>query len=309
MEEENISANNLKSYNILFADIVNFADFGVPQNRERLIIIGIREDVAEKISKNLNKIKEKIKNKLVKQNFSPLTPIEMFEGKIINELDDYYESIMKEYENIVKSVDSKRASEYRSEDWPEYTFNILKDYVNLNSISKTEITNKILKKHKNPLLEVGAYNNPINIEKRYEDGTNKDSNTSKNVIERMKRIPPGENHTFVKGTDYSVRGLMSNIYRRVHPLVPSPTIIANGGGGTWGYHYKQNRQSLTNRERARLQTFPDTFKFYGNKSDVRRQIGNSVPPVASKKIAGIVKEILEEVSLESNTKEQIANIV
>ena len=43
------------------------------------------------------------------------------------------------------------------------------------------------------------------------------------------------------------------------------------------YHWKENR-ALTNRERARLQTFPDSFEFYGSKESVRKQVGMAVPP-------------------------------
>src|SRR5664280_584149 len=43
------------------------------------------------------------------------------------------------------------------------------------------------------------------------------------------------------------------------------------------YHWKENR-ALTNRERARLQTFPDSFVFSGSKESVRRQVGMAVPP-------------------------------
>jgi DNA (cytosine-5)-methyltransferase 1 len=49
-----------------------------------------------------------------------------------------------------------------------------------------------------------------------------------------------------------------------------------GGGGTHVYHWSENR-ALTNRERARLQTFPDNFIFHGSKESVRRQIGMAVP--------------------------------
>jgi DNA (cytosine-5)-methyltransferase 1 len=47
------------------------------------------------------------------------------------------------------------------------------------------------------------------------------------------------------------------------------------------YHWEQNR-ALTNRERARLQTFPDDFVFVGNRESVRKQIGMAVPPEGAK---------------------------
>jgi DNA (cytosine-5)-methyltransferase 1 len=42
------------------------------------------------------------------------------------------------------------------------------------------------------------------------------------------------------------------------------------------YHWEEPR-ALTNRERARLQTFPDDFEFIGSKEEVRGQIGMAVP--------------------------------
>jgi len=52
--------------------------------------------------------------------------------------------------------------------------------------------------------------------------------------------------------------MISHVYRRIKLDEPAKTIIAAGGGGTWGYHYPEPRP-LTNRERARLQSFPDVF--------------------------------------------------
>jgi len=97
-------------------------------------------------------------------------------------------------------------------------------------------------------------------------------------------IPPDENYLFVKGTKWEVEGRgISLIYRRLHPLKPAYTVVAYGGGGTWGYHYRRNRARLTNRERARLQSFPDSFLFKGNTSQVRAQIGEAVPPLDGEK--------------------------
>ncbi|WP_199314265.1 DNA cytosine methyltransferase [Planktothrix sp. FACHB-1365] len=98
------------------------------------------------------------------------------------------------------------------------------------------------------------------------------------TIEILKRIKPGGNFTDIpKDSEYYVKGMISHVYRRLHPDKPSTTIIAGGGGGTWGYHYQEPR-ALTNRERARLQSFPDNFIFEGSLTEVRRQIGNAVPP-------------------------------
>ena len=76
---------------------------------------------------------------------------------------------------------------------------------------------------------------------------------------------------------------LSQIYKRLHPDKPSYTITGSGGGGTHGYHYAKNR-ALTNRERARIQTFPDDFIFEGSKEQVRKQIGMAVPPKLSHQI-------------------------
>lgn len=114
----------------------------------------------------------------------------------------------------------------------------------------------------------------------------------KKTIEMLKTIPPGGNFKDLP-SHLAVKGLMSGIYRRLHPDKPSYTIIANGGGGTWGYHYLEPR-SLTNRERARLQTFPDDFIFEGSISEVRKQIGNAVPPFGAKVIAEAVLKNLDK---------------
>jgi len=105
----------------------------------------------------------------------------------------------------------------------------------------------------------------------------KQSNT---VIERLKYIKEGENAwngNIPKELQLNVKGAkLSNIYKRLDPNKPAYTITGSGGGGTHVYHWKENR-ALTNRERARLQTFPDNFDFFGNKESVRKQIGMAIP--------------------------------
>ncbi|MEG5062587.1 DNA cytosine methyltransferase [Microcoleus sp. B3-A4] len=118
---------------------------------------------------------------------------------------------------------------------------------------------------------------------------NKHHKIQSRTVEILNRIKPGGNFSDIpKNSPYYVKGMISHVYRRIHPDKPSSTIIAGGGGGTWGYHYLEPR-SLTNRERARLQTFPDDFVFEGSTTEVRRQIGNAVPPQG---IAAVVEALI-----------------
>ena len=107
------------------------------------------------------------------------------------------------------------------------------------------------------------------------------------VVERLKYIPPGKNAWYdgiPQHLRLNVKGAkMSQIYKRLDPNKPSYTITGSGGGGTHGYHWEEPR-ALTNRERARIQTFPDDFVFEGSKEEVRKQIGMAVPPRAAKVI-------------------------
>jgi DNA (cytosine-5)-methyltransferase 1 len=128
------------------------------------------------------------------------------------------------------------------------------------------------------------------------------TNQSKTVVERLKHIPPGENAWYEGIPEHlrlNVKGAkMSQIYRRLHPDKPSYTITGSGGGGTHGYHWDEPR-ALTNRERARIQTFPDEFIFKGSKGSIRKQIGMAVPPKGAKIIIEALLKTFARVPYES----------
>jgi len=119
----------------------------------------------------------------------------------------------------------------------------------------------------NPIITKDAKNNEM-------------TKQSEDVIKRLSFIKPGENaFTADIPEEYQLNitgAKISQIYRRLDPDKPSYTITGSGGGGTHVYHWKEHR-ALTNRERARLQTFPDDFVFVGSKESVRKQIGMAVP--------------------------------
>jgi DNA (cytosine-5)-methyltransferase 1 len=131
-----------------------------------------------------------------------------------------------------------------------------------------------------------------------------------NILEKtramLSMIPAGGNFRDVPSdSSLYVKGMISHVYRRIDPDQPSKTLIAGGGGGTWGYHYPENR-ALTNRERARIQSFPDDFVFEGSFTEVRRQIGNAVPPVGMIQVVNSLNPLFsgdfDEIDLRSHLK-------
>lgn len=103
------------------------------------------------------------------------------------------------------------------------------------------------------------------------------------VTRRLRAIKPGQNAwtaDFADDPDLRINvsgATLSQIYKRLKPDEPSYTITGSGGGGTSVYHWSEPR-ALTNRERARLQTFGDDHVFHGRRQSVRKQVGMAVPP-------------------------------
>lgn len=208
-----LTANNKKAIKTIIKDfeniapgylvkakLYNFADYGVPQFRERVLIVGIRVDTGYDFS----------------------------------------------HPNPTHGADRK--------------------YIHVTAGKALE----------------GAENVPYN---------NEHMNIAPKTVEKLKIISEGGNFTDIpKDHPLYVKGMISHVYRRIHRDEPAKTIIAAGGGGTWGYHYPKPR-ALTNRERARLQSYPDDFFFEGSNAEVRRQIGNSVPPVGVWELAKALKPL------------------
>lgn len=108
---------------------------------------------------------------------------------------------------------------------------------------------------------------------------------------RIEAIPKGGNFKDLP-PELAIKATMSNVYRRLDRNKPAYTVLASGGGGSWTYHYEEPR-ALTNRERARLQGFPDDYIFQGSNTEVRRQIVNAVPPVGIYHFAEECERILK----------------
>jgi DNA (cytosine-5)-methyltransferase 1 len=96
---------------------------------------------------------------------------------------------------------------------------------------------------------------------------------SKRVMEKIAGIEPG-------------KGPMS--YRRLHPARPSNTLFS--GHRAPPAHFKEPR-SITVREAARLQGFPDSFRIYGSFGNQMEQVTNAVPPPLARAVLGVLAEV------------------
>lgn len=111
--------------------------------------------------------------------------------------------------------------------------------------------------------------------------------TTPRAMERFVRIKPGQNfhdlpEQFKINTYTNVSRTQNTIYKRLSYNEPSGTVV-NVRKSMWIHPAKDRAISV--REAARLQTFPDSFRFYGPKDSQYQQVGNAVPPMLSKAIA------------------------
>ena len=118
--------------------------------------------------------------------------------------------------------------------------------------------------------------------------------TTPEALERFKAIKQGDNFHSLDAklkTNYSDPTRTQNtIYLRLNYNEPSGTVV-NVRKSMW-IHPALNR-ALSIREAARLQTFPDSFVFYGTKDSQYQQVGNAVPPALAKSLANHLCEYLD----------------
>jgi DNA (cytosine-5)-methyltransferase 1 len=123
-------------------------------------------------------------------------------------------------------------------------------------------------------------------------------NVSEINLERMKYVLPGGSWRDIpfdllpKGMQRARRSDHTRRYGRLERNGISGTILTKCDPH-WGsfFHYEQNRV-ISIREAARIQSFPDWFRFTGTKGEQYRQVGNAVPPLLAYAIAHHIKNLL-----------------
>lgn len=127
------------------------------------------------------------------------------------------------------------------------------------------------------------------LRRRKLSGISKNSAAYRNL--RAEIVPPYDPNKF------------PNKWWKLDPSRPSRTLTAHMGKDTYSHIHYDGRQSRTvsAREAARLQSFPDGFVFAGAMNAAFRQIGNAVPPLLGLAVARMVKEQLDKAGRASGT--------
>lgn len=232
--------------------VLNSCDYGVPQVRKRIILIGVRKDI------NLDpKI---IYNGIVKTHYNP-------------ETSDKEKADRKKFVTVkdaISDLPSLKAGQGETQ--------IIHSVKNWNEFLKT-----VRAKNDNTLFDHVARNHNDADKKRYHV-MSKNKWTFQDMLEKR----PDLNHIKQR--------VFGNSYVVQFWDLPARTIIAHlyKDGNQFIHPDSKQERTLTPREAARLQSFPDDFVFEGSKTQQYKQIGNAVPPLMAEAIAKSIKKALSE---------------
>jgi len=232
--------------------VLNSCDYGVPQIRKRIILIGVRKDI------NLDP--KEIYNGIVKTHYNPETSDE--------------EKADKKKFVTVKEAISDLPFLYAGQGEKQIKHSIKK----WNEFLKT-----VRAKNNNMIFDHVARNHNDADKKRYYV-MSKNKWTFQELLEKR----PDLNHIKQRVFD--------NSYVVQFWDMPARTIIAHlyKDGNQFIHPDSNQKRTLTPREAARLQSFPDDFVFEGSKTQQYKQIGNAVPPLMAEAIAKSIKKALQE---------------
>jgi DNA (cytosine-5)-methyltransferase 1 len=99
-------------------------------------------------------------------------------------------------------------------------------------------------------------------------------------------------------------GKFPNKWWKLEPALPARTLTAHMGKDTYSHIHWDSRQqrTISVREAARLQSFPDGFKFAGSMNAAFRQIGNAVPPLLARAVAECLRRVLMTMPVKASAR-------
>src|SRR5699024_6202484 len=111
---------------------------------------------------------------------------------------------------------------------------------------------------------------------------------NKVALSRIKQIKPGQNFKDLLDHE-TIKSVHSGSYGRLEWDKLAMTITTRFDTPSAGrVIHPEKHRALTPREAARIQSFDDSFVFYGNKTSIGKQIGNAVPPLLAEVLGNLI---------------------
>jgi DNA (cytosine-5)-methyltransferase 1 len=282
--------------------IVRAEDYGVPQARHRMFILGIRSDVDAKPGQL-----RRHAGPTVKETIGELPAIRSRLSKV----PDTFENWRSEIAQLSKSdvLSHLNGAPYASRVHNEIRLSVAKAVTTPDRSSSGEYPSVTSSNHQvlNDVRRAGlpvltgheARGHMGSDLRRYMFAAVFAAETGRSP--KLADFPPDllPDH---KNVDRGCAGEMfSDRFRVQLQHGPSTTVTSHiSKDGHYFIHYDAAQcRSLTVREAARLQTFPDDYKFEGPRTEQYHQVGNAVPPYLARQIAEIVAEVLDRVEDEA----------
>ncbi|MBK8503433.1 MAG: DNA cytosine methyltransferase [Saprospiraceae bacterium] len=289
--------------------LIRSEEYGIPQKRHRVILLGIREDISV-VPETLKKFKK----------FISL-------ADVIGDLPKIRSGINRSFvrSEIVKG---KKKRIYRNENdsdrnWLKLINSLRKEIVSWNGFTKKHFSARITTPvngigsefiscktpaRENPLFEwyydpkLRGIANHVSRSHLVEDLKRyMFSSMFAKAYKRFPRLNEFEKHSLELLPDHenARSGKFADRFRVQVPDQPAMTVTSHmSKDGHYFIHYDPDQcRSLTVREAARIQTFPDNYLFCGSRTAQYHQVGNAVPPLLANQIAEIVRTIFTEINV------------
>lgn len=252
--------------------IIRSENYGIPQARHRVILFAVRNDC--NIEPRTLSVKSQIPT--VSDAISDLPKLRSGLSKAEDSLTAWKHTIRSEFKDAVLGKDYSRGGEF-------------------------------IKSNVNPQVLNSWYSDPniggvINHKTRSHMASDLHRYyfMSKSAAESGKSLKLEDLPTYLlpnhKNVDTAISGksLFNDRFRVQCANKPSTTITSHiSKDGHYFIHYDPAQcRSLTVREAARLQTFPDNYKFEGPRTSQYHQVGNAVPPYLAYQIARITHQLV-----------------
>ncbi len=293
--------------------IIRSEEYGIPQKRHRVILLGIREDIPapehilerkeeiplSSVIGNLPEIRSGITRSFTHFTMEPDENGKLKKRRHYERINDCFErwsDYMEEFNNKISNVLGIETEQLMLPETLGKEFIPVEDY----DLSTDH-----------PLLNWYSDNNLNGILHHV---------SRKHLLQDIKRYMFASRYTELHGNfprleDYrdagddlmpdhenAESGKFTDRFRVQLPDIPATTITSHiSKDGHYFIHYDpQQSRSFTVREAARVQTFPDNYYFCGGRTQQFHQVGNAVPPYLAYQIAEVVAEIFTQIPIQNN---------